>query len=82
MVISMANEQRVRTLEDLAQCAFGPNGFILVCAFQMIFSFSLMCITLDIFAEILTDVFSETSVSVWILVHRRGQVLLGECCCC
>jgi amino acid permease len=68
---------RVRTLEDLAQCAFGPNGFILVCLFQMLFSFSLMCITMDIFAEIMTDVFTETSISAGILTHRRGQVMIG-----
>lgn len=77
MVISMANEQRVRTLEDLAQCAFGPNGFILVCALQMVFSFSLMVVTLSIFAEIMSDVFSETSINVFFLTHRHGQVIIG-----
>lgn len=77
MVISMANEQRVRTLEDLAQCAFGPNGFIIVCGFQLLFSICLMCITLDIFAEIMQDVFVETSVTAFMLTHRRGQVVIG-----
>lgn len=77
MVISMANEQRVRTLEDLAQCAFGPNGFILVCAFQMLFSFSLMVVTLSIFGEIMSDVFYETSIDLYFLTHRRGQVIIG-----
>lgn len=79
MVIAMANEQKVRTLEDLAECAFGVRGFFVVSIFQILFSFSLICITLDVWADIMSDVFNELSVihSFWLETHR-GQILLGS----
>ena len=38
MVINMANQKKVRTLEDLAEVCGGPNFFLCVCAFQILFS--------------------------------------------
>lgn len=83
MVISMANEQKVRTLEDLAECAFGPRGFFAVCFFQILFSFSLMCISLDVYAEIMVDVFAgsvyaKEGFAEFILGSRLGEILLGS----
>ncbi|RYH32328.1 hypothetical protein EON65_00685, partial [archaeon] len=83
MVISMANEQKVRTLEDLAECAFGPRGFFAVCFFQILFSFSLMCITLDVYADIMVDVFAgsvyaKEGFAEFILGSRLGEILLGS----
>ena len=43
MVINMANQKRVRTLEDLAEAVGGPSFFLSVCAFQVLFSLSMMC---------------------------------------
>ena len=59
MVISMANEQGVRTLEDLAERAFGLKGFVIVCLMEIIFSMSLMCVTLDVWADISTGVLNS-----------------------
>lgn len=81
MVVSMANEQRVRTLEDLAESAFGPKGFIAVSVIQIIFSFTMMCITLGVWADITSDLFSRSSVNAYILTHRKGQVLIGSLIC-
>eukprot|EP01039_Chlorochromonas_danica_P005480 gene5480-6032_t len=78
MVISMANEQKVRTLEDLAECAFGPRGFFAVSFFQILFSFALMAITLDVFTDIMVDVFHNSPYQYWILTDRIGQLLLGS----
>jgi amino acid permease len=78
MVISMANEQRVRTLEDLADCAFGKKGFLAVSVCQIVFSFSLMVITLDCWADIMSDIFRELDFGGWFLQSRNGQVLFGS----
>ena len=43
MVLEMANDVNVRTLEDLAEKAFGPRGFFITCIAQIIFSLLLIC---------------------------------------
>eukprot|EP01032_Pedospumella_encystans_P024559 gene24559-27775_t len=80
MVIDMANQKRVRTLEDLAEVCGGGKLFLLVCAFQVLFSFSMMCVTLNVWADVMSDVFQTNSISGPVsdlLTSRRGQVLLG-----
>mmetsp|Transcript_57340 Transcript_57340/g.112890 ORF Transcript_57340/g.112890 Transcript_57340/m.112890 type:complete len:753 (+) Transcript_57340:109-2367(+) len=80
MVINMANQKKVRTLEDLAEVCGGPNFFLCVCAFQILFSFSMMCVTLAIWADVMSDVFSSSSLSGGLhhlLATRRGEVLVG-----
>jgi len=80
MVIDMANQKRVRTLEDLAEVCGGGKLFLLVCAFQVLFSFSMMCVTLNVWADVMSDVFQTNSISGPVsdlLTTRRGQVLLG-----
>jgi amino acid permease len=85
MVVSMANEKHKRTLEDLAESAFGPKGFLLVCTFQILFSFTLMCISLDVWADILANVFDDTRSSSqgsndlvhYLLRTRQGEVIVG-----
>lgn len=77
MVIAIANEQRVRTLEDLAECAFGPRGFFAVSAFQILYSFSLMCITLDVWADIMTDTLAATNINNYMLRSHVGQAIIG-----
>lgn len=78
IVISMANEQKVRTLEDLAECAFGPRGFFAVSFFQILFSFAVMAITLDVYADIMIDVFGPSPYQNWLLTNRIGQLILGS----
>lgn len=77
MVIDMANQKKVRTLEDLAEVCGGPKFFLTVCAFQVLFSFSMMCVTLNVWADVMSDVFSTNSIHSELLTTRRGQVLLG-----
>lgn len=80
MVISMANQKRVRTLEDLAEVCGGPKFFLCVCAFQILFSFSMMCVTLNVWSDVMSDVFSSTSLTGaarHVLATRRGEVLVG-----
>jgi len=79
MVISMASEQRVRTLEDLAECAYGKKGFYIVSILQIIFSFSMMCISINCWADIMADVFDETTfgTDVYMLSTHTGQVMIG-----
>lgn len=56
ILIRMANEQEVRTLEGLGEKAFGPKGFFVVCIFQIMFSVTLMIITLDVWGDIVPAV--------------------------
>jgi amino acid permease len=80
MVINMAHQKRVRTLEDLAEVCGGPRFFFCVCAAQILFSFSMMCVTLDVWADVMSDVFSASSLTGLarhLLATRRGEVLLG-----
>ena len=85
MIISMANEKRVKSLEDLASVVGGPRMFCAVSFFQILLSSSMMCITLDVWADVMSDVFSapgwdtEHSHSWYhrLLSERRGQVLVG-----
>lgn len=77
LVVGMANERRVRTLEDLAECAFGVKGFFFVSFVQLIFSFSLMCITLNVWADIMSDIFQRSSVKVDYFGNRHEEIYLG-----
>jgi amino acid permease len=80
MVINMANQKKVRTLEDLAEVCGGPSFFLCVCAFQILFSFSMMCVTLNVWSDVMSDVFSTNSISgplQHLLATRRGEVILG-----
>lgn len=77
MVVSMANEKRVRTLEDLAECAFGIRGFFIVSILQLVFSLSLMIITLNVWADILSDVFRNTTNNNKFLHEKHYQIYFG-----
>jgi hypothetical protein len=80
MVISMANQQRVRTLEDLTERAFGLKGFFIVSGFQILYSFSLMCMTLQVWGDIMSDAFDSMNVPAPLLQKRKGMVLIGALC--
>ncbi len=77
MVISMANQQRVRTLEDLAERAFGLRGFFAVSGFQICYSFCLMCVTLGVWADIMSDTFISLDIPAPLLRTRGGMVIAG-----
>lgn len=78
MVICMASQQRVRTLEDLAERAFGPRGFFAVSVFQILFSVSLMCVTLQVWADITRDSLSSLGANqIYNRGGHRAMVLLG-----
>lgn len=80
IVVNMANDQKVRTLEDLGDRAFGARGMYIVSAFQIIFSFSLMCISLSIWSDIMSEVirsrFGEHFGAPF-LPSTRGETLVG-----
>lgn len=76
MIIRMANEHRVRSLEDLCERAFGAVGYVVVCFIQIVFSLSLMCMTLDVCADIVTDIVDATvpqnlNSSSWVFPNSR-----------
>lgn len=76
----MANENGVKTLEDLGERAFGRNGFYYISMFQILFSLSLMCITLNVWGDIMSQFFHTylpSSGFIAILSMRRVQVLIG-----
>lgn len=77
IVVSMANERRVRTLEDLAECAYGITGFLTVSIMQLLFSFSLMIITLNVWADIMSDVFRHSDIRASFLHKRHYQIYFG-----
>jgi amino acid permease len=79
MVIAMANEKRVPTLEDLAEVCGGGRFFLLVCATQVLFSLSMMVCSLDVWADVMADVFKQYDVHLAVvgMGMRRLQVLLG-----
>jgi hypothetical protein len=71
---------RVRTLEDLCEKAFGQRGFVFVCIVQIIFSMSLMCVTLDVWADIIQSIFTTYAHSLHmghLLKHRYFGLLCG-----
>ncbi|KAJ1402817.1 transmembrane amino acid transporter protein-domain-containing protein, partial [Ochromonadaceae sp. CCMP2298] len=76
MVIAMANEKRAPTLEDLAEVVGGVNFFLFVCAIQVLFSLSMMVCSLDVWADVMADVF-RNYVDADVLGMRRCQVLIG-----
>lgn len=82
MLIRMANENSARTLEDLAEVAFGPMGFFIVCIGQLLFSITLMCISLEVWSDIVHGVSNEifvnkSSVLYDDLTSRVSIVILG-----
>lgn len=87
MVVRMANEVRVKTYEGLADKVFGPKGFISVCFLQLILSLILMCVTLQVWSDIIVHVFEEiypnngetAAQHFWrdIITSRHSVVILG-----
>lgn len=77
MIIRMANEKRVKTLEDLAEVVGGPRLFLLVSTIQFCLSFTMMCITLSVWAGIMSDFFAQNGVHTLRLSSRQGQVFWG-----
>jgi hypothetical protein len=78
IVVSLFNEHSVRTLEDLCGRGYGRNGFILVCVFELLLSLSLMCITLDVWADISSAVFGTFRHMPSRLTHRSFGLLIGR----
>jgi amino acid permease len=78
VVISMANEQKVRTLEDLTGRAFGYKGYFTVCFLQIVFSLSLMCITLQVWGDICYSILNNRlSIELPLLHNRNASIVLG-----
>ena len=93
MVIKLANDQKgvagrgsiPRTLEDLSEIAFGFGGYCLVATMQILLSLTLMCMSLDVWGEIMSSILScrlqnirMNSYLHWFLTERTGQVLIGS----
>ena len=83
MIVRMANENNVRTLESLSEHAFGPIGFFGVCVCQILFSVTLMCIALEVWGDIISGVFqeiyssSDNSFLHELLTTRYLTIILG-----
>lgn len=77
MVVQMANEKRVKTLEDLAEICGGSKLFLIVCVFQISSSFAMMCITLLVWADVTSDVFRRNNIENYLLSYRNGQIIVG-----
>jgi hypothetical protein len=78
IVVNLFTEQGVRTLEDLSTKGYGRSGFIITCAFELLLSLSLMCITLDVWADISSYVFSTFAHMPIQLTHRSFGLLIGS----
>jgi hypothetical protein len=44
LLVEMAEDERVRSLEALSEKAFGARGYFLTCLIQLIFSFTIICV--------------------------------------
>lgn len=83
MGINLAYEQKVRTLEDLGEIAFGAAGLYIISIWQIILSISLMCVTLSVWSDVVSRILqsrlqlsSQNSLSY--LIHPRTAVLIGS----
>lgn len=65
ITVKIANEYDLRTMEDLAEVAFGAKGFYFTCYFQLIFSLCLICITLNTWSDIMLDIISYSQNASW-----------------
>jgi len=96
MVIKLASDQSTqaegrvsipRTLEDLAEIAYGFGGYCVVAVLQILLSLTLGCLSLDVWGElsssILTGRLQNANVTPaslnWFLTDRVGGVLSGSC---
>jgi hypothetical protein len=44
LLVEMAEDERVRSLEALSEKAFGARGYFVTCLIQLIFSFTIICV--------------------------------------
>ncbi len=84
LIVRMANDQKIRTYEGLAEYAFGPIGFFVVCGCQLLLALTTMCISLDVWADIVGAVASEVltrgasnAFLYDLLTSRSSVVILG-----
>ena len=91
IIVALAGEQkypRPRSLEDLAELAYGIKGYFIVAIFQIFLSMTLMSISLGVFSEILSSststylnanmpLFKASPWLYWLLASRQGMVLVG-----
>ena len=91
-VIKLAGDQGVvagrgsipRTLEDLSEVAYGFKGYCLVATMQISLSVTFMCLSLEVWGEILSSILTCRLKNVelnstlrWLLTDRNGGVLIG-----
>lgn len=85
LVIQMASDHKLRTLEDLGERAFGHKGYYIISAFQLIYCLALMSISLSLYADIFSDIFTRYyekndkagTKLPYMLCAQQGQVLMG-----
>jgi amino acid permease len=85
IVLEMADDVEVKSLEELGEKAFGPRGYFLTCLLQILFSMLLICITLDVWGDIMPQLLRtiigtslpQPSSLYHFLTHRRTVILLG-----
>jgi hypothetical protein len=44
LLVEMAEDEKVRSLEALSERAFGARGYVLTCLMQLTFSFTIICV--------------------------------------
>jgi amino acid permease len=85
IVLEMADDVEVKSLEELGEKAFGPRGYFITCLLQILFSMLLICITLDVWGDIMPQLLRTIigssldghSALLHFLTHRRTVILLG-----
>jgi len=78
-----------RTLEDLAEIAYGFSGYCVVATLQILLSLTLGCLSLDVWGELSSSILTNRLQNVassslptslrWFLTNRVGGVLSGSC---
>ena len=78
------SSQVPRTLEDLSEIAYGFKGYCIVAVIQILLSLTLMCMSLEVWGEIISSVASTHLEGVampaawaWLLTSREGVSILG-----
>lgn len=56
LIVAMATENNVRTFEELGDRAFGIKGYITICLLQVLYSITLMYISLSVWGDVISSI--------------------------
>ena len=76
IIIAIAKEEKVRSLEELAEITFGATGYFMICLFQILYSILLMVMSLNVCTDIIISVADDNFRQITISpVSRRSAVI-------